>query len=106
MAVDFDTLVNVPCVATFGETFTYTPAGGAPFNVNGVFDAAWSDASFTVNRHGQAVSTTKPRLGVRATDCPVPPEQGDTLVQNKTGDTFTVADVQPDGFGYLYLVLN
>lgn len=113
MIVDFDNLVNGVCIATFGEQaqaggkVTYTPQGGAPFQIDGIFDAAWADVSIGRGRHGAAVavSTTAPRLGVRASDVPpgVSLSQGDTYAR-ANGDVFAVQDVNPDGFGYVYLI--
>jgi hypothetical protein len=112
-ALDLDALVNGPCVETFGVVATgggkarYEPRQGAAFDVDGIFDRAWSNVSITTGRNSLPVSTTSPCFGVRAREFPpgVKPQQGGKLTL-ATGDTFTVADVQPDGFEYFYLILN
>lgn len=106
--IDFDTLASEPAVETFGEPVTYTPQGHDPFALNGIFDEAYAASEFRISRHDQPVSTVGPGLGVRLADFPVgvKPQQGDTLTVTRTGESFTVADVQPDGLGFVYLILN
>lgn len=113
MGIDFDKLVNGPCVATFGEgsltgKVRYTPKDGPAFDLDGVFDEAWATVTFSQGRHGSMapISTTKPVFSCQASALPegVTPQQGDSFVRK--GNTYTVADVQPDGFGWFILSLN
>lgn len=111
--VDFDALVNAPCVeilgvaATGGGKATYQPRSGASFQIDGIFDRAWSNVTVTMGRHSQPVSTTSPCFGVRAAEFPsgVTPQQKAKLTL-ANGETYEIADVQPDGFSYFYLILN
>jgi len=133
--VDFGA-VNQAVLNTFGDqaqlgtTGTYTPKGGQPFGLDGVFDEAWKEVGFHTSRHSVSlpVSTTKPMLGCRKIAFPVnvTPAQGDTYVRtvpllNEDGSqqtdengnplyqetTYVVADVRSDGVSdWLQLILN
>ena len=117
--LDLDALVNGPVNAAFGESntgaglVTYTPAGGAPFDLDGVFDAAWREVEMrTGGRHSMSmpISTTKPAFGCRLSDFPegVTPQQGDTFVRaSDPSRTYTVSDPRPDGVsGWVHLICN
>ena len=114
MSVDLDAPTRAALavfgeVAQTGETWTYTPQGGTPFQIDGVFDEAWSSITIKNDRFGIApVSTTKPCLLVRLADFPsgVTPQQGGGLVRGKNAQAYTVADVNQDGFGCAHLPLN
>jgi hypothetical protein len=112
--VDFDRLVNATCVRVFGEQTSsgakvcYRVPGGPSFDLDGIFDEAWSQINFQ-GSHGSLapISTTKPRFGVRLADFPagVSPAKKHTFTR-ANGEQYEVVDVQPDGFGYTYLTLK
>jgi hypothetical protein len=114
--VDFDRLVNAPCEKIFGVSANkggkahYTPPGGGDgVDVDGIYDESWRSVQVASGRHGMSmpVSTTSPCFGVRAAAFPsgTVPKQDGTLVLAQ-GRRFTIADVQPDGFDWFYLMLN
>ena len=109
--LDFDALVNGPCAAAFGVAATggglatFTMPDGTGFQLDGIFDEAWASVEPSSRHNIVPVSTTKPRFGARAAAFAVQPYQGCRL-SLATGRTFEVADVNPDGFGWLYLVLT
>ncbi|MCP1290930.1 hypothetical protein NK214_12090 [Chromobacterium sp. S0633] len=104
MAIDWEKMVIGPAMKVFGEPVAYVPAIGQPFTIYGVFDEAYH----SVDGLGDTVhtSTTMPVLGVRAADFPQPPQQIDQLTIQRTGITYAVADVHPDGHGHIKLLLN
>lgn len=114
MPVDLDAPARA-ALAAFGDTVqnggpvTYTPQGGQAFPLDVLYDESWASLTITASRHGGVVpvSTTKPCLGARLPDFPtgVLPQQGDALVR-ANGEAYEVADVNPDGFGWVYLKLN
>lgn len=115
MTVYFDTL-NATAVQTFGicasagSKATYTPANGAPFALDGVFDKAWRDDEPPATRHAprMGISTTRPVFGCRLADFPpgVSPAQDDRIDIPNAG-SFTVVDPRPDGLsGWVHLFLT
>lgn len=115
MALDFDALVNSVVVATFGMENVgqpipvYTPQGGAPFDIDGVFDEAWRefDVSGGARGPGFKFSTTKPVFACQLSNFPtgVTPARRDNIAIN--GATYEVADIRGDGIsGWVLLVLN
>lgn len=101
--IDWDTAVLAGVISVFGEPVTYTPAIGAPLSITGVFDEAYQDLTLA---GGTAMTTSTPVLGVRVSDFPALPAQGDTLVIASTGEAFTVKEVRADGHGWAKLMLN
>lgn len=108
MAVNWDSLVNAPALAVYGEAVTYTPAGGpstspGPFPLSGVFDEAYRQ----IDVYSESpVSSTVPQLGVQLVTFPagVTPLQGDRILIR--GASYTVREVQPDSHGWARLLLN
>jgi len=103
MAVDWDALVHGPVAATFGEPVLYAPAAGGTFSISGIFDEAYTEVQVL---DGVPVSSVKPVMGVRLAQFPAPPEPDDTLTIERTGTTYVVANVNPDGHGWAKLMLN
>jgi hypothetical protein len=102
--IDWDTDVLAAEHGVFGQPVTYMPAaGGASFIVTGVFDEAYKELDLA---GGTATTTETPVLGVRASEFPAPPVQGDTLLIQSLGETFIVNDVRSDGHGEIKLMLN
>ncbi len=118
MPVDLDA-PNRAAFRTFGaqvqtgKMWTFTPLAGAAFDIDVIYDEAWSaiqiKSTGVGGRGGIApVSTTAPAVLVRLADVPAGAriEQGGALKNNVTQQTYSVADVQPDGMGCLRLHLN
>lgn len=80
------------CTETFTSTVLYDPQASAPITIKGIFDAAYQDVEIL---DGAAVQTIKPRLGVRLSDLPAAPREGDRCTIN--GKNYRVAEVRPDG---------
>jgi hypothetical protein len=103
--VDFDAL-NVAVNAAFGEPATFTPKGGTPMPVSGVFfdgythDVNLGDGSIGVN-------TVKPVFAVRAAlFAGRLPKQGDGLWIASVNTIYAIKDPQPDGVGEIRLHLQ
>lgn len=116
MSIDWDALVLGPVMGIFGEGVPddatkaswplYTPRGLAAFRLaDAVFDAEYEQVD--VNPGDGTVSTSRrPVLGVRRSLFPRPPAQNDAVFIPKTGKTYVVRDVQPDGHGHDKLMLQ
>lgn len=111
MAVDFDALVNVAVRDEFAVATTYEPLvsrpGSPAFAVSGVFDATHrvvlqEIAASEMQAAGH--STTVPVIGYRTADLGLDPKQGDRVTI--AGVVHQVQDVQPDGDGWVDLVLK
>jgi hypothetical protein len=96
--------------AQTGSKWTYTPQGGDPFDIDVIYDEAWSTLGVQgIGRGGFApVSTTKPAILMRLKDVPqgIFLKQDDTMRDNASARSFSVADAQPDGMGCMRLMLN
>ena len=100
--IDFDRLVLHPCLHVFGEPATYTPVGGAPAALVGVFEEF-----HTLVREGDGVPVqeNRPVLGVRAADIPGGlPARNDAM--QVSGRNWAIDEILPDGVGHLKLVLK
>jgi len=102
MAVDWDRLVLGPTQRVFGEPVTYAPADDGPFQTTGIFDRAYTEVD--IAEDGTQINTTLPVLGVRLSQFPIGPKQGDQLTVQ--GGVYVVKDVRPDGHGAAKLMLN
>jgi hypothetical protein len=104
--IDWDAMCTGPCVAVFGEDIDYTPTGGGTVTVQLVYDEGNKDVIIAgdvgMNNSNPIVS------GSLSVFLPFgfEPQQGDTLVIRRTGDAFTVKDVNEDGKGSVTLPLN
>jgi len=84
----------------FGVAATYTPSGGSPVTVNGIFDNEF----FEVEAGGEvAVAMEQPRFACRTADVSSAAE-GDSISINSIA--YTVRVVQSDGTGVTVLVLE
>ena len=83
-----------------GVAASYTPSGGAPATVNGIFDREFTgvDPGSSVE-----VDSDQPRFTCAEADV-AGAARDDTLVVG--GTTYRVAVVQPDGTGVVTLVLE
>lgn len=110
--IDWDGLVVGAVTQVFGEAVTYFPQGAAAFAATGVYDEEYLDQD-AVGREPLAqiggmvnLSGSRPVLGVQLSAFPVQPSQGDLVKVLRTGDTFVVREVRPDGHGHAKLLLN
>lgn len=101
--IDWDAAVLGPLESVFGEPVNYMPAAGGSFSISGVFDAAYRGLDLA---DGMAMSTETPVLGVRLSQFPMAPEQGDSLTLARSGVTYVVREVRPDSHGAARLMLN
>ena len=93
LAVFFDT-------DDFGVAATYTPSGGSPATVNGIFDNAF----FEVQSGGEvSIAMEQPTFVCRTSEVPNATE-GDALTVNTVAHTVRV--VQVDGVGTTTLILE
>ncbi|WP_431276273.1 head-tail joining protein [Variovorax ureilyticus] len=99
--IDWDSLVLGPLQGVFGEAVTHLPATGDPQAGSGIFDEAYREVDLA---GGMAVTTEHPVLGIRISDYPVLPVQGDQVIVH--GMTFVIREVQVDGHGAAKLLLN
>ncbi len=115
--VDFDTLVNGPCLDVFGDEVVFTAKGQLPVTVTGVFDRAFlqqqpfGGGAQEGQRTGAGgnVSAARPVLGVQLRQFPFgSPAKGDAIVLPKLlpGQAFTVQETRPDGKGWAMLLLT
>lgn len=109
MAIDWDALVLAPLNAVFGEPLTYYPRTGAPFQITGVFDTAYTPVALDGNGDAGVISA-RPVCGVRLSEFPIgfDPEaaQKDQLIRVGTGVRYTVKAGKSDGHGHVRLELN
>ena len=101
--INWDTLVLKPLQGVFGEPVTFLPAVGLPLAVFGIFDEAYREVDLA---GGMAVTTEHPVLGIRTSDFPVLPLQGDRVIVLSKGITYVIREVQVDGHGAAKLLLN
>lgn len=103
--VDWDKKLLAPLFGVFGEECEHRPRGGEPYRLTGIFDRAYVQ-QVIVEDGGTESNSVFPGLGVRDAECRVKPEQGDIFLIVRTGDLYTVNDVQPDSHGGTRLELN
>jgi len=104
--VDWDR-VNAQVDAEFGDPAQYAPAVGLPFTITGTFHQAYKSLDFA---DGVGVTSESPAIGVRLTEFPTQPKQGDRITITATnlhdGGTYVVKDVRRNGIGAAILLLN
>lgn len=117
MAVDLDA-PNRAAFRAFGDKaqtgqgWTYTPAQGQPFDIDGIYDEAWAVLGIQAGIGGRGgiapISTTKPALLLRIVDMPAgfKPKQKDCLRRKAKAQNYTISDTQPDGMGCIRLILT
>ncbi|MCQ8240523.1 head-tail joining protein [Rhizosaccharibacter radicis] len=106
MAIDWGGLVLAPCVAIFGEAATHRSADGQDRAVQGIFDSGFLavDPLPVYGFTPAHISTYTACLGIRLSDFPVAPEQGDLITVR--GVRYWIWDVRPDGKDGAKLMLN
>jgi hypothetical protein len=108
MAIDWDKHVLAPMMSSdvFGEDVqpTFLPAAGGSFPLDGVFDRAYK--GLVIDADGEPeIATREPVIGVRLSQFPQEPLQGDRILIPSVGLTFMVSNVEPDGKGWAMLRL-
>ncbi|HAY0218982.1 TPA: hypothetical protein U0V61_005049 [Escherichia coli] len=103
--VDWDTNLLAPLFGVFGEACEYRSRRGGAYLITGIYDRAYTQ-QLTGEDGGMVSVSTFPVLGVRDADFVMPPAQGDSVMIIRTGELFTVRDVQPDSHGGTRLELN
>lgn len=111
MPIDWDLVVLGPLERVFGEgdkaggpIMYYPITGGAPYPIDGVFDAAWRDV--TLGDPLVDAATTYPVLGVRLAALKAVPEQDDIVFIPRAGKRFLVKKVRNDSHGSALLILG
>lgn len=80
----------------FGEDCTYTPSGGSPVSIKGVFDNAFIEV--------EGVMSLKPVIRINLSDLEDAPGKGDQVTINSI--TYDVKESQPDSHGGTTLILK
>lgn len=92
--------INDPCFTAFGESATYTPAGGAAQSVTVIRDRG---VDLAPGVYGSNVSELRTVLHIRKTDVAAP-ARGDACVVD--GTTYTLeAPIEDDGYIAKWVVL-
>jgi hypothetical protein len=104
MPIDWDQAVLAPLEAVFGEGEIYTPVGGAPFDIQGVWDREYHEV--VLLDPTAPADSAYPVLGVRLALFAIPPAKNDRVFVKSVNLTFIVRDVKPDGHGWAKLLLN
>jgi hypothetical protein len=105
MSIDWNAVVIGPLMGVFGESVTYTPRGGAAFQITGVFDDAYlKEVMFEDATSG--VTTVSAVLGVQLSQFSATPAQNDSLTIASTGATYLVREVRTDSRGGAKLMLS
>lgn len=97
--MSFKTLSEAVLGATnkvFGDSYSYTPYGGAPVSIQAVFGSAWVDVEGSIS--------LKKTLRIKLSDLPNAPAKGD-LVNVETVD-YRIMESHEDGFGGSTLILQ
>ena len=94
--------LHASCRDAFGVPVIFTPAGGGPTTIIGIFEAERDVA--TIDAIGVPVAARKPVLEARVADFPTMPQEGDVVTVG--GMDYAIVDVQPDGHGWVALILR
>ena len=84
-----------------GEPVTYTPSGGAPESITGIFDGISVEIDIDT---ALAIQSTDPALTVRLASLVVAQSVGDAITVR--GTNYTIAEIHPDGQGDARLKLE
>jgi hypothetical protein len=85
----------------FGETVVFTPDGGDPQTVTGIFD---SEFTYQEMIGETVVETSRPRMILRATDITGTPARADAI--NVRSTDYSIVEIHPDGQGDLEMLLE
>lgn len=87
-------------VTTLGETVEYTPQGGSPISLQGIFT---KDHYAALEGGEVQVDSAQPAVSFASSDAPNA-RHGDTVLVG--AQLYTVISVQPDGMGMTALILR
>lgn len=104
MGFPFERMVLVPAMAVFSDPIVLTPTASIPGAPAYLARGVYAVKQVTVRTDEGMFTDQQPTLGIKLADYPVPPKQGDSLV--RTGVTWAVWDVRPDGQGGADVVLK
>lgn len=89
------------CTESFSTEVVYDAQAHAPVTIHGIFDAAYQEIQIL---DGAQIMSTQPRLGVRLSDLPATPREGDRCTI--AGQLYRVAEYRPDGEAGAALLLH
>ncbi|HQT03401.1 MAG TPA: hypothetical protein PLU46_00275 [Thiotrichales bacterium] len=92
----------VPLKATFAQQVVMEIEDQAPFVCHGIFTAAAQ--TITLANSGLPISSSQPMLELVLDDLAQEPDEGDSVVID--GSRYTIIDCNPDGLGFLKLMLH
>lgn len=101
--LDWDKLVLAPCEDIFGEPVIFTPAGGSPVTVTGIFDRSFRELEEAEPSQRDTIFVS---VGLRLSQLPREPRIGDTLEVPSVSIVFSVRQPRPDGKGNVRCILN
>ncbi len=86
--------------STFGESVTYTPAGGSPSTIVGIFN----DIFEAIDQNSGGIMSARPTLGVAVADFGTLPSPGDAFTIRSV--SYEIEEIQRDGEAGLVLHLH
>lgn len=98
MAVNFGP-VQKACRDTFGETVSFTPAGGSAVSITAIFNLRSE-----VVEDGLAVIVHRPSIGIKTADLAASPRVGDAVTVRSV--SYKIANVEDDGEGMHICLLH
>jgi hypothetical protein len=103
--IDWDAQVLAPNFTVFGEPANYQPVTGAPFDIDIVFDRAYT-REYLMEDGKSGWTSVSPTAGIRLAQFVNDPVQNDRLYIPRLALTFIVRDCRPDSHGGARLFLN
>ena len=91
------------CTGALGEAVIYTPSGGSPVTIQGIFDAKYQ-ALVPDGSGGTVVTSTRPAVGIKLSDLAAPPGPLDRV--RIRGVDYGIEPPQEDGQGGALLFLK
>lgn len=88
-------------LSDFGETISYTPAGGGVLTMRGIESKAFVELA---ESFGTGVSASARAVKVRSLDLPPTATRGDAVATSS--GSFRVSELQPDGTGFTLVMLE
>ena len=105
LVIDWDLAVLAPNFSVFGEPANYQPAGGTAFDVDIIFDRAYT-REYLMDDGSIGFTSVSPTAGIRLVQFASDPKQNYRLYVPRLDITFIVRDVRPDSHGGARLFLN
>lgn len=95
-------LIDSPIRKVLGSAVTYTPGGGAPQSVLGVFESAYVRA----DAGNPGISTSEPALFTRIEELASNPMVDLDALVTVGSTVYRIHEVKPDGLGGVILLLH